>query len=204
MNSSTVPAAIFGLGNPGPKHAADRHNAGFWMVDQLAAAAGQRFREETKLSGSVCQVTLGGKPVRLVKPGTFMNRSGQCVRRVMDYYQVAPADILVIHDEVDLPPGSARLKSGGGHGGHNGLRDIIANCGAEFLRLRLGVGHPGQKDEVADYVLHAPGRDDQALIDDAIAESVRALDIWYAQGFQRAVTCLHTATPRDAGIGPAG
>lgn len=204
MSASTVPVVIFGLGNPGPKHAADRHNVGFWIVDRLAGAAVQRFREDTKLSGAVCQVTIGNKAVRLVKPGTFMNRSGQCVRRMMDYYQIALADILVIHDEVDLPPGTARLKSGGGHGGHNGLRDIIANCGADFLRLRLGVGHPGHKDAVADYVLHAPGRDDQASIDDAISESIRALDIWYGQGFQRAVTYLHTATPKDAGIGPAG
>ncbi len=205
MNSVSVPAVIFGLGNPGAKHAADRHNAGFWLVDRLAAAAGQRFREETKLSGSLCQITLGGKTVRLVKPGTFMNRSGHCVRRVTDYYQIGPGDVLVVHDEVDLPPGVARLKSGGGHGGHNGLRDIIANYGAEFLRLRLGVGHPGHKDLVVDYVLHAPGREEQALIDEAIAESIRALDVWFKRGFQQAMTSLHTATPQpDAAIGPAG
>jgi len=109
-----------------------------------------------------------------------------------------------VHDEVDLPPGTARLKAGGGHGGNNGLRDIIAHCGADFLRLRLGVGHPGHKDEVADYVLHAPGRDERALIEDAMTEAQRALETWLAQGFQRAVTWLHTATPRDAGLGPAG
>ena len=194
MSSVSVPAVIFGLGNPGPKHAADRHNAGFWLVDRLAAAAGQRFREETKLSGSLCQVTLGGKTVRLVKPGTFMNRSGHCVRRVTDYYRSDTSDVLVAHDEVDLPAGVARLKSGGGHGGHNGLRDIIASCGADFLRLRLGVGHPGHKDLVVDYVLHAPGGDEQSLIDDAITESVSALDVWFKRGFQHAMTCLHTAT----------
>ena len=204
MNASTTPVAIFGLGNPGPKHAGDRHNAGFWLVDRLAAAAGARVRDEPKLAGALCQATLGGKSVRLVKPATFMNRSGQCVRQVMDYYQIAPTDILVVHDEVDLPAGTARLKSGGGHGGNNGLRDIIAHCGPDFLRLRIGVGHPGHKDAVADYVLHAPGREDQALLDDAIDESLRALDTWFAQGFQRAVTYLHTATPKDAAIGPAG
>lgn len=204
MNASNTPVAIFGLGNPGPKHAADRHNAGFWLVDRIAESAGARFREEPKLSGAVCQTTLGGKPVRLVKPGTFMNRSGQCVRRVLDYYQIAPSEILVVHDEVDLPAGTARLKTGGGHGGNNGLRDIIAHCGADFVRLRLGVGHPGHKDGVSDYVLHAPGREDQGLIDDAIAEALRALDTWTAQGFQRAVTYLHTATPKDAAPGPAG
>lgn len=204
MTATALPAAIVGLGNPGPKHAADRHNAGFWLVDRLAATAGARFRDEAKLSGSQCQVVLGGRPVRLIKPATFMNRSGQCVRRLIDYFQVPLVEVLVVHDDVDLPPGAARLKAGGGHGGNNGLRDIIANCGADFLRLRLGVGHPGQKDAVADYVLHSPGREEYALIDEAITESLRALDTWFAQGFQRAVTALHTATPRDAAIGPAG
>lgn len=204
MQASSLPAAIVGLGNPGPKHAADRHNAGFWLVERLAESAGARFRDESKLSASLCQVTIGGRPVRLVKPNTFMNRSGQCVRRLMDYYQIAPTEILVVHDDVDLSPGTARLKSGGGHGGNNGLRDVIANCGAEFLRLRLGVGHPGQKDAVADYVLHPPAREDQALIDLAITEALRAIEVWFAQGFQRAVTGLHTVTPPDANIGPAG
>lgn len=204
MNDASLPAVIFGLGNPGARHAADRHNAGYWLVDRLAAAAGQRFREEAKLSGRLCQITLGGRPVRLAKPDTFMNHSGQCIRRVTDYYRMGPRDVLVVHDEVDLPPGTARLKAGGGHGGHNGLRDVIANFGPDFLRLRLGVGHPGHKDLVADYVLHPPGRDELALIEDSISESVRALEIWFSQGFQRAVTYLHTATPRDAAPGPAG
>lgn len=204
MNQASAPAVIIGLGNPGSKHAADRHNAGFWLVERLAAAGGQRFRDENKLSGSACQVNFGGRTLRLVKPATFMNASGQCARRVMDYFQVALDDLLVVHDEVDLPPGAARLKVGGGHGGHNGLRDIIAHCGAQFPRLRLGVGHPGHKDAVAGYVLHAPGRDERALIDAALAESVRALEIWCSQGLQRATTFLHTATPRDAVPGPAG
>jgi PTH1 family peptidyl-tRNA hydrolase len=204
MSEHRGPAAIVGLGNPGPKHAADRHNAGFWLVDRLAAASGARFRDEPKLAGAIGQAVIGGKAVRLVKPTTFMNRSGQCVRRVTDYYQIPLAEVLVVHDEVDLPPGAARLKVGGGHGGHNGLRDIIAHCGADFLRLRLGVGHPGHKDAVADYVLHPPSRTDEALLEEAISESLRAIEIWYAQGFQRAVTYLHTATPRDAPLGPAG
>jgi PTH1 family peptidyl-tRNA hydrolase len=204
MNAASAPAVIFGLGNPGPKHAADRHNAGFWFVDLLATAAGMRFRDEARFSGSVCNVTLAGRAVRLVKPGTYMNRSGQCVQRLLDYFQIAIGDVLVVHDEIDLPPGAARLKFGGGHGGHNGLRDIIASCGADFRRLRIGVGHPGHKDAVVDYVLHAPGRDEQALIDEAIEESVKAIDVWFRQDLPRATTYLHTATPRDAGIGPAG
>ncbi|MCC7329646.1 MAG: aminoacyl-tRNA hydrolase [Gammaproteobacteria bacterium] len=195
MNAAALPAVIFGLGNPGPKHAADRHNAGFWFVDRLAAAGGGSFREEPKLAGSACQAGFAGRTLRLVKPATFMNRSGQCVRRVMDYYQVPLAGMLVVHDDVDLPPGTARLKAGGGHGGNNGLRDIIAHCGADFLRLRLGVGHPGQKDQVADYVLHAAPAAERALIDQAMEESLRALETWFTQDFQRAVTRLHTATP---------
>jgi PTH1 family peptidyl-tRNA hydrolase len=203
-NAATTPTVIFGLGNPGPKHVADRHNAGFWFVNRLAENHGGRFHEEARFSGSVCSLNLAGKPVRLVKPATFMNRSGQCVRRLLDYFQIAITDVLVVHDEIDLPPGSARLKFGGGHGGHNGLRDIIATCGADFRRLRIGVGHPGHKDAVVDYVLHAPGRDEQALIEEALVESLKALDTWFAQDLQRAVTYLHTATPRDAGMGPAG
>ncbi len=204
MQASPPPAAIVGLGNPGPKHAADRHNAGFWLVERLADSSAVPFREEAKLAGSLCQVAIAGRQVRLVKPATFMNRSGQCVRRLMDYYRIPLAEILVVHDDVDLSPGTARLKSGGGHGGNNGLRDVIANCGPDFLRLRLGVGHPGQKDAVADYVLHRPSSEEQALIELAIGESLQALEIWFAQGLQRAVTRLHTATPPDAGIGPAG
>ncbi|MBM4197803.1 MAG: aminoacyl-tRNA hydrolase [Gammaproteobacteria bacterium] len=204
MDGDAVLRAIVGLGNPGPKHAEDRHNAGFWFVDRIAAGAGEKFREESRFSGALCQASFAGHSLRLAKPSTFMNRSGQCVRKLMDFYQLAPDSVLVVHDDVDLPLGSARFKLGGGHGGNNGLRDIIANCGADFYRLRLGVGHPGQSVDVADYVLHPPGRAEQSAIDYAAAEALRALDIWFAQGFQRAVTYLHTATPRDAAPGPAG
>lgn len=198
---------IVGLGNPGARHAADRHNVGFWFVDELASGAGERFRAEAKLSAEACQLQLGGKAVRLVRPGTFMNKSGQAVRRLMDYYQVPAPDILIVHDELDLPPGSARIKRGGGHGGHNGLRDVIANCGPDFARLRIGIGHPGHKDLVTDYVLHAPSRDERAAIDEALLEGARALELWYSKGEQRAVHYLHSATPRAAAepdLGPAG
>lgn len=207
MADISRPSVIIGLGNPGPRHAGDRHNVGFWLADDLARAGNRRFRDDTKLSGASCQVDLGGQSVRLVKPGTFMNRSGQAMHRVMDYYNVPLQAILVVHDDLDLPPGSARLKSGGGHGGHNGLRDIIAQCGADFLRLRIGIGHPGHKDEVTDYVLHAPSKADRQCIDEALAEAVRALEIWYGQDYPRAVQYLHTVTPRDAAepdLGPAG
>lgn len=202
-----LPAVIVGLGNPGPKHAADRHNVGFWLVDELASGAGQKFREEARLSAAACQVQIGGHAVRLIKPGTFMNRSGHSVRRVMDFYQLAPGQVLVVHDELDLPPGAARMKQGGGHGGHNGLRDIIANCSAEFPRLRIGIGHPGHRDDVTDHVLHAPGKAEHARIAEAVTESIRALELWFAHGYERAVHYLHTATPRetaDTDFGPAG
>jgi PTH1 family peptidyl-tRNA hydrolase len=194
--SNSVPLVIIGLGNPGPRHAGDRHNVGFWLVEELARSGARRFREEAKLSAAACQVDLGGQSVRLLKPGTFMNRSGQAMRRVMDYYRVAPGEILVVHDDLDLSPGTARLKFAGGHGGHNGLRDIIEHCGAEFFRLRIGIGHPGNRDEVTDYVLHAPSKDERQRIDAALAASLRALDTWYALGFARGVQQLHSATPR--------
>lgn len=197
---------IVGLGNPGPKHAGDRHNVGFWFADQVATHIGARFAGEQKLLGDACRGDLRGRPVRLLKPATYMNRSGQSVRRLLDYYDAGVAQLLVVHDELDLPAGTARLKSGGGHGGHNGLRDIIAHCGADFLRLRVGIGHPGHKDLVTDYVLRAPGRDERLAILDALDEAVGALEILVESGLPRAMNQLHTATPRNATgeFGPAG
>ena len=192
---SERPRIIIGLGNPGSEHAMDRHNAGFWFVDQIASAASVSFRGEQKLLGETCQVAIQGYNTRLVKPTTFMNRSGQCMRRVIDYYKLSPEDVLVVHDELDLPPGAARLKSGGGHGGNNGLRDIIAHCGREFLRLRIGVGHPGNKNKVSGYLLRpAPaGERDEILA--ALDESHRAVNELFSDGLERAMMNLHTATP---------
>lgn len=207
MPESSPPSVIIGLGNPGARHAGERHNVGFWLVDKLARAHGVRFRDEPRLSGASCRLEFAGQSVRLIKPQTFMNRSGTAMRRLMDYFGIAPQQILVVHDDLDLPPGTARLKTAGGHGGHNGLRDIIASCGAGFPRLRIGIGHPGHRDEVTDYVLHAPSKEERRRIDDALMESLRALEIWYTQGFQRAVHYLHTATPREQAepdFGPAG
>jgi len=205
--TSTDTLLIVGLGNPGPKHAGDRHNVGFWFVDQLAAHAGGRFAAESRFEGEECRLTLPGRPVRLLKPSTFMNRSGRSVRKVLDYYGLSPEQVLVVHDELDLPPGTARLKKGGGHGGHNGLRDIVATCGPDFLRLRLGIGHPGHKDLVTDYVLHAPGKAERALVLDAMAAALTAVEILAASGPDKAMQQLHTTTPRtDATgeFGPAG
>ena len=154
-----------------------------------------------------CRGVVNGRALRLVKPGTFMNRSGQSVRQVLDYYNLTVEQLLVVHDELDLPPGTARLKMGGGHGGHNGLRDIIATCGADFLRLRLGIGHPGHKDLVTDYVLHAPGKDERLQILDAMEAALSAVEVLAKFGLERATQQLHSTTPRtDATgeFGPAG
>jgi PTH1 family peptidyl-tRNA hydrolase len=198
---------IVGLGNPGPKHAGDRHNVGFWLVDQLAAHIGGRFSAESRFEGEECRGSLKGCTVRLIKPATFMNRSGQCVRKVLDYYGVAAEQLLVVHDELDLPAGVARLKKGGGHGGHNGLRDIVATCGPDFLRLRLGIGHPGHKDLVTGYVLHAPGMAERSQMLDAMEAAISAVEVLAAGSLDKAMQQLHSATPRtDATgeFGPAG
>jgi PTH1 family peptidyl-tRNA hydrolase len=205
--SSTDTLVIVGLGNPGPKHAGDRHNVGFWFVDQLAAHIGGRFAAEARFEADECRGALPGRTVRLIKPATFMNRSGRSVRKVLDYYHVPVEQVLVVHDELDLAPGVARLKRGGGHGGHNGLRDIVATCGADFMRLRLGIGHPGHKDLVTDYVLHAPDKAERAVILDAMAAALGAVEILAASGLEKAMQQLHTASPRtDATgeFGPAG
>jgi peptidyl-tRNA hydrolase, PTH1 family len=198
---------IVGLGNPGPKHAGDRHNVGFWFADQLATHIGGRFSAESRFQGEECRGNLRGRNVRLIKPATFMNRSGQCVRKVLDYYGIPAEQLLVVHDELDLPPATARLKKGGGHGGHNGLRDIVATCGADFLRLRLGIGHPGHKDLVTDYVLHAPGKAERAQILDAMEAAIGAVEVLAQSGLEKAMQQLHTTTPRNDAtgeFGPAG
>lgn len=207
MTSATDTLFIVGLGNPGPRHAGDRHNVGFWLADQLAAHIGGRFTNDRKLGAESCRGMLASQPAWIIKPATFMNRSGQCVRAVLDYYNATPDRLLVVHDELDLPPGTARLKRGGGHGGHNGLRDIVAHCGPDFLRLRVGIGHPGNKDQVTDYVLHPPTEVERALILDALAAAVGALEKMVAAGLEPATQQLHTQTPRPgdaAEFGPAG
>ncbi len=200
-----TPSLIVGLGNPGTEHDRDRHNVGFWLADEIVGSAG--FISDQKLLGDVCQVSLGQHNVRVLKPATFMNRSGQSVRRTIDYFKLMPERVLVIHDDLDLPPGTARLKRGGGHGGHNGLRDIISHCGRDFLRLRIGIGHPGRKEQVTGYVLRPPGKDDLSRIRDAIEAGRRAIERLYADGLEAAMQSLHSATPaRDItqDPGPAG
>lgn len=166
---------IVGLGNPGKEYEATRHNAGFWWVDELARTHHANFRTENKFHGLVAKADLHGHEVHLLKPQTFMNVSGRAVGALAQFYKLVPAQILVAHDELDLAPGSAKLKLGGGHGGHNGLKDIIAQLGSrDFWRLRIGVGHPGDRAEVVNYVLNAPRKEEQGLIDEA---SQRAQDV---------------------------
>jgi PTH1 family peptidyl-tRNA hydrolase len=182
---------IVGLGNPGPEHLLTRHNAGFWFVDALAAKLGGRFRSHTKFQGEICRAQFGGVEITLLKPATYMNRSGLAIRALSDYLKVTPGEILIAHDDLDLPVGDARFKLGGGHGGHNGLRDAITHIGADFWRLRLGVGHPGDKAEVIDYVLRRAPREEEERILESIAEALEALPVFIEQGSERAMNGLH-------------
>ncbi len=183
---------VVGLGNPGAQYEATRHNVGFWFVDALATDGRSSFRAEPKFQGELTRITLGGADLRLLKPLTYMNRSGQSVGRVARYFDLAPAQILVAHDELDLPVGTVRLKWSGGHAGHNGLRDTVASLGTQdFWRLRIGIAHPGDRTLVTGYVLGRPSRADAELIMDALSE-VQALLAELAQGrFQLAMSRLH-------------
>ena len=165
---------IVGLGNPGSQYERTRHNVGFWWLEQLADITRTTLREENRFRAEIGTASIAGRRVTLMKPTTFMNLSGQAVGTYARYFKVAPANILVVHDELDLAPGTVRLKRGGGHGGHNGLRDITAQLGADFLRLRIGIGHPGSADKVVDYVLGNPSQDDRIAIEDAITRSLAA------------------------------
>ncbi|HNO61041.1 MAG TPA: aminoacyl-tRNA hydrolase [Plasticicumulans sp.] len=187
---------IAGLGNPGPAYERTRHNAGFWFVDELARSHGGSFRHDPKLNADTCQITVEGRALWLMKPMGFMNRSGQPLARLANFYKIARPSILVVHDELDLPPGVARLKRGGGHGGHNGLRDIISQCGGnDFLRLRLGIGHPGTAAEVVDYVLRKAPASEQQLIERALDDALRVLPLVVRDEFERAMQTLHTRAP---------
>jgi len=183
---------VVGLGNPGAEHQLTRHNAGFWCVDVLARRHGGEFRDYRKFSGETARIKLAGHELVLLKPTTYMNRSGLSIRQLSDFFKVPAAEVLVVHDEMDLPVGCARLKFGGGHGGHNGLRDTIAHIGEGFWRLRIGVGHPGNKAEVIDYVLTRPPRAEDDLILDTVADAADSLPIILEQGAERAMTKLHS------------
>ena len=183
---------IVGLGNPGSEYARTRHNAGFWLVDELARRHGGTFRHEGKHQGELARVRMNGDEVWLLKPMTFMNRSAGPVSSVLNFYKVAPTQMLVAHDEIDLPSGTVRLKDAGGHGGHNGLCDIIAAQGDGFWRLRIGVGHPGTSKDVVDFVLTHAGKDEQRAIDDTIVMGADAIEEMLRSGAQIAMNKLHS------------
>lgn len=181
-----------GLGNPGEKYQATRHNAGFWWVDQLAIASHSTLVLEAKFFGVAGKLT-STNDCWLLKPTTFMNASGKSVAAIANYYKIQPNEILVAHDELDLPAGQAKLKFGGGHGGHNGLRDIHAALGtADYWRLRIGIGHPGNKAEVINYVLKAPTRDEQQAIDDSVMKAAHIKEQMLKGDFENAMLKLHT------------
>lgn len=185
---------IVGLGNPGPEYAKTRHNAGAWYVEQLAHWHNVSLREEPKFFGHTARFLAEGQDVRLLIPNTYMNLSGKAVAALARFYQIVPEEILVAHDELDLPPGIAKFKQGGGHGGHNGLKDIIARMGNNnnFFRLRLGIGHPGAKELVAGFVLTKAPSSEQSLIEAALDESLRATDILFKQDMTKAMNRLHS------------
>ena len=186
---------IVGLGNPGPNYERTRHNAGADLVLELAKSLHVELKHDSKFFGDTARVTLDGHDVRLLIPSTFMNLSGKSVNGLAKFYQIAPENILVVHDELDLPPGVSRFKKGGGHGGHNGLRDTIKCLGnnKDFARLRIGIGHPGNAKQVADYVLKKASPDDQQLIINSIDDALRALPLAVAGEWEKAMLKLHSA-----------
>lgn len=183
---------IAGLGNPEPKYERTLHNAGFWFVDALARKYGGDFRYDKKFDAEYCRVNIEGSEVWLAKPQNYMNQSGPPVRAMLDYYRLKPKHLLVAHDEIDLQPGTVRLKQGGGHGGHNGIRDVIRHCGAEFMRLRIGVGHPGEKDKVTGYVLKRASSDVEAVVERNIDEAIDVMPLLLDDGLNAAMKSLHT------------
>jgi peptidyl-tRNA hydrolase, PTH1 family len=195
-NSAPRIRMIVGLGNVGPAYERTRHNAGFWLVDRFASRVGAALRTERKFFGEVGRASISHQDVILLKPATLMNRSGQAVVAVALFYRILPDQILVAHDELDLAAGDARLKLGGGTAGHNGLKDIKARLThADFWRARIGIGHPralGLEQDVADFVLHPPRREEQGAIDDAIARIDDVLDLMVDGQFERAMLRLHT------------
>lgn len=191
--AESVIRLIVGLGNPGTEYRDTRHNAGFWFVDAIVHRHGGSMRLENRFHGEACRVRIDGQETWLLKPTTYMNRSGQSVAALARFYKIAPESILVAHDELDLPPGAVRLKQGGGHAGHNGLRDTQACLGSPaWWRLRFGIGHPGAREDVSNWVLHAPSRDDRERIDVAVQAAVESLPVILAGEALKAMNRLHS------------
>lgn len=191
---SEIAKIIVGLGNPGPEYQNTRHNAGEWFVRELADQYNAPLKADSKYHGLTSRISIKGHDVRLLVPTTFMNRSGQSVASLAQFFKVKPEEILVAHDEMAMEPGIAKFKRGGGHAGHNGLRDIISRLGnnKDFLRLRIGIGHPGDKNKVTGFVLGKAPATEQSSIDAAIDEALRCMDIFYQDGLTKAMNRLHS------------
>ena len=187
---------VVGLGNPGPEYEATRHNAGFWWVEALARELKVQLVPERSYWGLAARATVQGQPVWLLEPQTFMNLSGKSAAALSRFFKIAPEEILVVHDELDLQPGQAKLKRGGGHAGHNGLRDIHAQLGSgDYWRLRIGIGHPGDRADVAGWVLKRPPLEQRILIEDSIAHSLKAWPALLAADMDKAAQQIHTTKP---------
>ena len=185
---------IVGLGNPGEKYADIRHNAGEWLIERLARRFNVSLNPESKFFGKTARTLVNGKEVRLLVPATFMNLSGKAVGALASFYRIKPEEILVIHDELDLPAGTAKLKQGGGHGGHNGLKDIVAQLGNNnnFYRLRIGIGHPGHRDLVAGYVLNKPSPADRDALEKVLDEATDCVEMIFRDGMVKATNRLNS------------
>ncbi|WP_118865544.1 aminoacyl-tRNA hydrolase [Haemophilus haemolyticus] len=185
---------IVGLGNPGDKYTDTRHNAGQWLIERLARRFNVSLNPESKFFGKTARTLVNGKEVRLLVPTTFMNLSGKAVGALASFYRIKPEEILVIHDELDLPPGTAKLKQGGGHGGHNGLKDIVAQLGNNnnFYRLRIGIGHPGHRDLVAGYVLNKPSPTDRDALEKVLDEATDCVEMIFKDGMVKATNRLNS------------
>ena len=188
-------SCVVGLGNPGPKYADNRHNVGFWLVDRLAERYGGTFRSEAKFHADLAKICTPVGECWLLKPDTYMNHSGRAVGALLRFYRLSLAECLVVHDDLDLSPGVIRLKSGGGHGGHNGLRDIISVMGGkDFVRVRVGVGHPGHREQVTGHVLSRPPAVEQQLIEQGLDEVERSWEVIQMGDLEKAMRDIHSRT----------
>ncbi|RKZ96188.1 MAG: aminoacyl-tRNA hydrolase [Gammaproteobacteria bacterium] len=183
---------IAGLGNPGNEYEKTRHNAGFWFIDQLTSHYNLTLKSEAKFLGDVAKLNTPSGNVWLLKPATFMNRSGQSIARLAQFYKIKAEQILIVHDDLDLAPGTVKLKQGGGHGGHNGLRDSIAQLGNNFYRLRLGIGHPGNKEQVVGFVLGKTPQNEKSLIESSIDKSIDSIELILQGDMQKVMNQLHS------------
>ena len=184
---------IAGLGNPDPEYLATRHNVGFWFVDALARDNGASFSGNKKLEAEASEVTVAGRRIRLLKPMTYMNESGRSLARAVSFFRIPSENVLIVYDEIDLEPGRVQLKFGGGHAGHNGMRSIVSHIGSDVWRIRIGVGHPGERSKVSGHVLRRAPAEEEDLITAGVRRAIDVLPILIGEGAERARTALHTA-----------